>query len=45
MNKFDVGGESAGVVGHLLFELLNIGDFDKIDVELEGLFFGRCFEK
>ena len=45
MDEFDVGGEGAGMIGHLLLELSDIGHFNKVDVQFEGLFFGGCLEE
>lgn len=44
MDELDVGDGGAGVVGHLLLELLDVGDCAQIDVQLEGLLLGGGFE-
>jgi hypothetical protein len=45
MNEFDVGNGGVGLVGNLLLELLNSFDDGQIDINLEGLLFGRSFEE
>ncbi len=45
MDEFDVGNGGVGFVGNLLLELLNSLDDGQIDVDLEGLLFGRSLEE
>ena len=44
VDELDVGDGGGGVVGHLLLQLLHVGHFPQINVQLERLFLRRRFE-